>query len=74
MNKRISSRIFSYTVKSACASTRFPEPGVVFLPASGRWPDWRAGAGWIGIYVFLATLLGIFVMFALQIAAQWKTR
>ena len=33
---------------------------------------WRVGGIWIGVYVTLTTLIGIFFLFALKIASQWE--
>jgi len=78
MNKRISGKDLQATpiksnvrvnpVSGTLALLLF---GLAALGALGL--DWLgAGDGWIGVYVVAMALLGLFVMFALQIAAQWE--
>ncbi|MDQ3007235.1 MAG: hypothetical protein M3R47_17860, partial [Chloroflexota bacterium] len=39
--------------------------GVIFM-------DGRVGDGWIGLFVSLMTLVGVYILFALKVASQWE--
>ena len=39
--------------------------GIIFM-------DGRVGDGWIGLFVSLMTLVGVYILFALKVASQWE--